>query len=227
MNLSILCVLCLAVAACTPQTARAQKQADQALEATQKLLRDFQAYYGELTPEQAEQFKTLVFQTDKLVTSARRSLAPALKLLARNKPIEVDTTVEEALESTDTFVQKAMVQSARAEVEVESILTWHNTIKNWVYSNASTLTTTFGTGGIGLLLLSAFGKLVQVHLRDKKVQETLASGSVLLSKATTVHEEELVKEALEAEQQRAGIHKYVVKTLDKAKHASKTKKQSG
>lgn len=222
-----LLIALLMLAACTPQTARAQKQADQALEGTQRILRSFEGYYSDLSPEQAESFKALVIQTDKLVTSARRSLAPALKLLARNKPIEVDTTVEEAVDSTDTFVQKAMVQAVRAEVEVERVLTWQTTIKNWVYQNTSLLTLGFGTGGIGLLLSSIFAKLVQVHLRDKKVQESLASGSVLLSKATSVGEEELLKEALEAEQKRAGIHSHIVKTLDKAKHASKSKKQSG
>lgn len=206
----------LALAGCsTRENAKAQKQADQALEATQRLLRDLEPQYNTLNEEDAQLFLQTINKVYTLVTSARESIAPGLRLLSKGEEIHVDTTVEEAITSTDSFRYKAMRQSARAEVETDTQLTLH-TAMQWAYSNASELLLTGGVGGLLLTLVTLGAKWYADNKQHRKVEESLARGSVLLQSTPPEHQES-VKKTLESEQKAANIHDLVKARLKNAK----------
>lgn len=130
----LFCVLCIAML-CTGcghrEVAKAALQAQQAIDASVKLI--------DTSPKDA---KLLLHQ-------AHESLSPVLDYLSDGQTIKVDTTVEEATTQPETFVHKATVQAARAGMENEM---------NQRYSEAASfgydtlMAALMGSGGAGLVI---------------------------------------------------------------------------
>jgi hypothetical protein len=117
----VLCVGCQA-----RETNLALQQADQATEASQRVMAEKIApHVAALPPDVQQSVKDAMDQVCGLLTSARTSLRPALTLTAGNEPPpQTDTTVEEAIEKPQQFTAKAAMQVGRATVEVERIGWW-------------------------------------------------------------------------------------------------------
>lgn len=213
----------------TRETAKAQKQADQALEASQEIIRGQDTRDAivamDLTPEQNEAIGQLFAKVYELVSSARESLAPGLTILSQGKPVEVSTTAEQARLDFPAFHREATKQTARAEVEAEQFL-WYTSITNRVLSWGSVAAqsafgvVTGGTGGaLGLLAIAL--KLLQMHKRGTKAIDMMAEYSIEAAEAKDEPELERIKKRHQEAQEAAGVHGIIAKRL-KAKKKKTT-----
>jgi hypothetical protein len=108
------------------ETNKSLQQADQATEASQKILAEQVApQVATLSEENKKAVEAALNKICSLLNSARSSIRPALTITAGNEPPpQVDTTVEEAVERTEQFVAKAAMQTGRATVEAEKVSWW-------------------------------------------------------------------------------------------------------
>lgn len=119
-------VLVLSTGCQMRETNLALQQADQAAEASQRVLTEKIApHVAALPPDVQQAVKDAMDQVCNLITSARTSLRPALTLTVGNEPPpQSDTTVEEAVERPSQFIAKSAMQTGRAAVEVERVGWW-------------------------------------------------------------------------------------------------------
>lgn len=179
MRLTLL--ICLLLAGCgMPETARAAKQADQAVDGIAILVKDSVPVINNIeNDEQRRQLQEGLQKVIKLVQSAKVSMQPVLMYLGEGREIKVDTTPEEAVKSTESFVAKAHVQAGRAAVEVEDSLSWSgmflsfldpNNLEGWLVGLSTLL---FGSGAAGLVVARVV-KTIRMH--KEAVADAVAFG---------------------------------------------------
>jgi N-acyl-L-homoserine lactone synthetase len=147
-----LLILLLVLSGCSQrENAKAAIQADQAIAGAQRLL-------------ETRDDRALASAKD-LLASARTSLAPVITELSRGEIIRVDTTVDEAVYSPNTFVRKATMQAARAGVETENNAYYSALFESSIMDMLAAGLA--GTGTIGLVV----AKLLQVYRRNQQAIE--------------------------------------------------------
>lgn len=222
----LLVVALLAGCGSTRETAKAVVQADQAAEGQQRLLADPKVaeVLAQLTPEQRAVLERTFRKLATLGNAIRGSLAPAITLLSAGQPVEVETTVEEAVERPETFARKAAVQAGRAQVEAEAYVRWHRWLDialDFGGEIAGSLLSqlllglgiTAGTGAAGGLVMRA-RKLARV------ARAAIAYG-VDASRAFTEEDLKQVQDKHAREQQEQGIHDEIAREVARAKRARK------
>lgn len=158
MRLTLL--ICLMLAGCgMPETARAAKQADQAVEGIGIVLEENSNIVNNISDEaQRKKLQEVMQRVIKLVQSAKVSMQPVLSYLSDGKEIKVDTTPQEAAKQPDTFAIKSSLQAGRASVEVENRLAWTDMLlsltdpsglEGWLVGLSSLL---LGSGTAGLII---------------------------------------------------------------------------
>lgn len=174
----LLIVLLLTSCATTRETAKAVIHADIAATAITKSATSKEVAGALSTMSESD--KAIVIATFnrivKLSQSINYSLAPAITQLEAGEQLQVETTVEEAIENTDTFVAKSMMQSGKAQIEVQKNESNRKLLAGLVdigtsLINSSTLVSGLMTGGgvMGLLLAFALknGATIKRALSDQ------------------------------------------------------------
>lgn len=219
----------LALCGCsTRESAKALVMSDQGLQASVEILSDqMEAVYQapDLTPEQRELVIATTRKVVDLLNSARDGIRPALRILSKDKPVEVATSVEMAKTDTAGFIREHTKQTARAEVEAERFLSFWNagrTVLNWgAVAIGSNLGLTLGGGGGLLGMIAAALKLFQMHRNGTKALDMMAAFSVDASKAKDEAELERIKERHQKAQEAAGVHAIIARRLEREKKAKK------
>lgn len=155
MKYLLICLVLLSGCA-MPETARATKQADQAVEGIGMLVDEITPIVSSIKDDdQRAKIRAVLEHILELVQSARMSISPSLAYLGDAR---VDTSAKEAATKTKVFVAKAAIQAGRASAEVESTLAWSDmlgsffdpsTLEGWLVGISTLLT---GSGALGLVI---------------------------------------------------------------------------
>ena len=207
----------------TRETAKATQQADQAMEGAQARLVGpvMRAAVSALTPDQAAAVDAALQPVLDLLTQGRESLAPALSVLGKGKPIETETSAQMAAERPTEFIRRAQRQAARAAVEAESLAWWRDlgrvaaTLAGQV-GGSSLATGLLGAGGLATVIAGLL-KVRAVIATGRKVQEAMADYARDAAQAVPGPAMEAVKDRHRKAQEAAGIHAQVVKVVRRVK----------
>ncbi len=198
------------------ETNLATQQADQAVDAAGQLLAQRVApAVASLPPDVQAAVRSALDDAVLLLTSARESIRPALRLTAGSEPApESPTSAQAALEHPREFVRRAAVQAGRAEIEVEGYLAWARVgsmALEWGKVAAGDLLSQLlllTGGGAGAAALLAKG--VQIYRKGRELQaatiDAVAFGNDM-AKAETDKQAADVITAHKARQDRNGTRK--------------------
>jgi hypothetical protein len=218
-----LLLTCILLAGCgMPETARAARQAEQAVEGIGITIREVAPLLDGVKDDvQRTKLREAFQKIIKLVQSAKISLQPNLVYLSDGREIRVDTTSEQAAKATDTFCQKAAIQSGRAAVEVEQRMEWEQTLLSFVDpNNLEGLLTglsvlLFGSGTVGLIVARTL-KAFQTH--KAALQDALMYGKEGLKINPDDNRNiEKLKEQHAARQRARGTHSLIAEQLTRIK----------
>lgn len=226
MKYILLILVCLAGCG-MPETARATRQAEQAVEGISMILDDAVPVINEIKDEeQRKKLQEGLRRILVLVQSARLSLQPVITYLGE---VKVETTSKEAASQPEIFATKAALQSGRAAVEVEDRLSWNDMFLSFVDPSSlegwlvglSTLLLGSGTAGIIIArVVKTIGTyknaLVDQVAYTKKTKELDASDPEDAAQIAVIKEQE-------AERQKArGTKAIIDEALQKVKHGTHT-----
>lgn len=210
------------------ETGKALAQADQGIQAGSQLLASPEAKAilsdSRIPEDLRARWAKQIEASLALFDQARVSLAPGIALAGGGEPIQVDTTVEEAVRDPASFIRKAGRQAARAEVEVERLL-WWQAVGRTVFELGQVAAGDWlsalllGSGGAGGLLLTGL-TLFRRLARDGQVKRAMVEYSQDVAQAATPEQVEAVKEKHAKRQRKQGIHAAVVAEVEKVKGPS-------
>lgn len=199
MNKLIILLALVLVGCSHRENAKAAIQTQQAIVASQQILR---THASELPKEFYDHLSTLL-------TSANTSIEPVIADLSADENIKVDTTVDEAINSPKTFERKAIKQAARAGIESENNAAWSSMLPSEDILSMLMLALT-GTGGAGLVV----AKLLQVYKRSRDALEDQVAYTKDRVAAKTPEEVDAIKEKHAARQTKRGTKTIIERSLN-------------
>jgi hypothetical protein len=221
-----LALVVLAGCGSTRENARAVVQAQQATEASVRILtaREVADALAKLSPEDRAKIEAPIRAALALLRSAHQSLSAPAALLGQGQPVDVPTSVEQAVAAPEAFVAAAAVQSGRAEVEAQARLAdaafWRGLVTavggaSWEDLLASVLKATpFAAPAAGLLVF-----LQRARAQAAKLRDAVAEGARLTDAVEKREPAEKVAECktrARKAQERAGVHDHVQRARGKA-----------
>ncbi|NRA40486.1 MAG: hypothetical protein HRU15_20245 [Planctomycetes bacterium] len=219
--LFMLCIF-LFVGCSTRENAVSLKMADQSIEASiatlhaPELIAVLDGIEDHATSDVLNKQLT---QVGKYLVQARDNIASPLNILADGKPIDMETSVSQALLQPELFLNLASKQATRAEIEAETFLSWNSTIDGFVgyikgeqgFWAQLLMLLGMGSGTAGGLALVA-----QTLIKRAKV--TYAEQAFVAEAAATPHGQlSQVKARHKSIQKSQGIHGAIVKRIENKK----------
>jgi hypothetical protein len=209
----------------TRETAKAVTNADVAATAITKLAssKDITSYLASLSDTERKKMLDIINKIIKISQTINYGLKPAIVELSQGENIQPTVTVDEAIEQTDTFVSKSMLQAGKSAAEVEhnndnrgfvsGLLDIGSSILDGSTTIAGLLT---GTGTLGLIVA---GLLKRLGTYKKSLDDQIEYAKDMKQVPPDISEEDLVKiqEKHARKQQANGTHGVINAALKRKK----------
>ncbi len=222
MRFLVLCMIILLAAGCsTRENAKSLAMADQAVDASLRVMQSPDLVAAIKSIETVEISGVIVDKLNvigQFLTQARDNIASPLRVLAKGEPVQRTISTEQAVLAPDQFIKAAAKQAARAEVEAESLLWWQSAISGFTryitgdHGWLAQILMMLGVGGgtAGTLAMGARSLInsAKVKFAERAFQE----------EAATAHNDDhlkAIKQRHKKVQQDMGIHDHIDKRLKK------------
>ncbi len=218
LAIAALAGLSLLTGCSTRESAKALVQADQAVEGAGAVLTAPAVVnaVAQLPPD-VQQVVTTAIQTSlDLLSSARTSLAPGIAILGQGKPVQVDTTAQQAAAEPKRFIVAAAGQAGRAQQEAEDLAWWRQVggavLQVGQAAAGSWLSQALlAAGGLSGVVAIGLKALAVIRTKTQAVQDAVAAGDELAQASPDQVAE--VKAAHLKRQMANGTHGEIAKAL--------------